>query len=145
MYIFFLKVQACVETLLKYFENILQNPTEEKYRKIRMSNRVYQEKVKPMEGALELLEAAGFEIVKLPHQDTEEDFLVFPEEKLGEAHENFEVLMDALRNAEPITLELDRNLQVLLPSQASSRNELPPEFYHLSPEELKREQSLKYV
>lgn len=121
----------------------MQNPTEEKYRKIRMSNRIYQDKVKPMEGALELLEAAGFEIQKLPHGDGEEDFLVFPEEKLADAHETFEILMDALRNAEPITLELDRNLQVLLPSQAKERNELPPEFYHLSADELKREQMLK--
>lgn len=96
-----------------------------------------------MEGAFQLLEAAGFEVKKLPHQDFEEDFLVFPEDKLGEAHETFEMLIDALRNAEPIALELDRNLQVLFLSQAKARQELPPAFYTLTPEELKKEQALR--
>lgn len=49
-----------------------------------MSNRVFSEKVAGMEGAMEFLNAAGFEVQKLPFQDKEESFLVFPEEKLGE-------------------------------------------------------------
>ncbi|CAH2239673.1 jg12449 [Pararge aegeria aegeria] len=52
-------------------------------------------------------------------------------------------LIDALRTADPIQLELDRNLQVLLPSQAANKVQLPPSFYALSPEELKREQQLR--
>ncbi|VVD06020.1 unnamed protein product, partial [Leptidea sinapis] len=52
-------------------------------------------------------------------------------------------LIDALRTAEPIQLELDRNLQVLLPSQAASKVQLPPSFYALSPEEIKREHQLR--
>lgn len=40
----------------------------------------------------------------------------------------------------PIKPELDRNLQVLLPAQATQRRELPSEFYELTAEELKREQ-----
>lgn len=53
------------------------------------------------------------------------------------------MLVDALRSAEPIALQLDRNRQVLLPSQAAKRTDLPQEFFKLSPEELKREQQLK--
>lgn len=53
------------------------------------------------------------------------------------------MLVDALKNAEPIQLELDRNTQVLLPSQASKRVELPPAFYALTPEEFKKEQQLR--
>lgn len=99
----------------------------------------------PMEGALQVLEAAGFEVKKLPHADDVEDFLVYPEEKIGEAHETLEILIDALRNAEPITLELDRNMQVLLPSEAKERCELPAMFFNLTVEEIRREQALRYV
>ena len=52
-------------------------------------------------------------------------------------------LRDGLISAEPIRPELDRGLQVLLPSQAAQRMELPPDFFWLTPEELKREQQLK--
>jgi UBX domain-containing protein 6 len=34
------RVDTCVETLCKYLDNIIQNPAEQKYRKIRMSNKV---------------------------------------------------------------------------------------------------------
>ena len=53
------------------------------------------------------------------------------------------MLYDALGSAEPVQLELDRNLSVLYPSQAAKRVELPPVFYTITPEELKREQQLR--
>lgn len=37
-------------------------------------------------------------------------------------------------------MEIDRNVQVLSPAQAAKKVDLPPDFYALSPEELKREQ-----
>lgn len=36
------RIDACVETLGKYLENIINNPEEEKYQKIRMQNRIFQ-------------------------------------------------------------------------------------------------------
>lgn len=36
------RVNNCVETLGKYLENIINNPEVEKYRKIRMHNRIFQ-------------------------------------------------------------------------------------------------------
>ncbi|XP_046436214.1 UBX domain-containing protein 6 [Neodiprion fabricii] len=135
------KVEQCVETMCKYLENIINNPGEEKYWKIRMSNRVFQDKVKPIEGALQLFKAAGFEMVKLAHQEQEEDFLVWNPEK--SSIEQVGILVDALRTAEPVRIELDRNLQVLLPSQAAKRNELPPIFFTMSPEEIKKEHQLR--
>lgn len=53
------------------------------------------------------------------------------------------MLADALNNAETITLELDRNVQVLLPSQAESRTQLPDDFFRYTPEELKKEQQTR--
>lgn len=40
-------------------------------------------------------------------------------------------------------LEIDRNIQVLSPAQASQRIELPSDFYALTPEEFKREKQLR--
>lgn len=51
-------------------------------------------------------------------------------------------LLESLQNAETIPLTLDRNIQILLPSQAKSVN-LPDDFYRISPEEIKREMKLK--
>lgn len=136
------KVAQCVETLCKYLENIVQNPKEDKYKKIRMSNRIFQERVSPIEGSQEFLLAAGFQIRKEEFQGSEEDYLVFSEQNI-ESLEYLTTLCDALRSAEPISLELDRNLQVLLPSQATHRTDLPPVFYTMTPEELKKEQQLR--
>ncbi|GLV40501.1 GDI interacting protein 3 [Carabus blaptoides fortunei] len=136
------KTRDCIETLCKYLENLIAHPDEEKYHRIRMSNKVFCEKVQPMEGTSELLFAAGFRQQKLPVQDQEEDFLVYNKENLEES-DTLQVLCDALRNAEPVSLELDRNTQALLPSQAAKRVELPSVFYAISPEEFKREQQLR--
>ena len=48
-------------------------------------------------------------------------------------------LRDAIEAAEPIKAELDRGLRILLPSQVSKRVELPPDFFNISPEEIKKE------
>ena len=57
----------------------------------------------------------------------------------------FQILCDALQSAEPILLELDRNLQVLLPSQAAKQVDLPPAFFNMTADELKREQQMRFV
>ncbi|XP_075986324.1 GDI interacting protein 3 isoform X2 [Anticarsia gemmatalis] len=137
------KIDTCVETLCKYLENIITYPEEEKYQKIRMSNRAFRERVQPLEGAMELLQAAGFVQEKLTNAEgVEEEFLVFHADNVPSV-ESLTTLIDGLRTAEPIQLELDRNLQVLLPSQAANKVQLPPSFYALSPEEIKREQQLR--
>ncbi|KAI5644661.1 PUB domain-containing protein [Phthorimaea operculella] len=137
------KVDTCVETLCKYLENIITHPEEEKYQKIRMSNRAFCERVQPIEGAMDLLMAAGFEQKKITNSEgVEEDYLVFNVANVPSV-ESLTTLIDALRTAEPIQLELDRNLQVLLPSQAANKMALPPAFYALTPAEIKREQQLR--
>ncbi|KAK3914032.1 UBX domain-containing protein 6 [Frankliniella fusca] len=136
------KISNCVTTLQKYMDNIIRNPDDEKYRRIKLNNRVFQEKVAPLEGTSEFLEAAGFEKKTIPVNDTEETFYVFSE-VTPETLENLQMLYDALGSAEPVQLELDRNLNVLYPSQAAKRVELPPVFFNITAEELKREQQLR--
>ena len=57
-------------------DNIVQNPTEEKFRKIRKSNKAFQERVGSMEGTEMFLEACGFQHKTIEDQE----FWVFPAE-----------------------------------------------------------------
>lgn len=63
---------------------------------------------------------------------------MFPEEKLGDL-DSLKQLCDSLVSAEPLRPQLDRGLTVLLPTEAAAQGELPPEFFNLTAEELKRE------
>ncbi|KAK9297217.1 hypothetical protein QLX08_008958 [Tetragonisca angustula] len=135
------RIDTCVDTLGKYLENIINNPEEEKYKKIRMQNRVFQDKVIPIEGALEFLNAAGFCQKKLMNNDKEEDFLVWNANNCN--IDDLITLLEALKTAQPIPLELDRNLQILLPMQANVRTELPSSFFNLTPEDIGKEQQLR--
>lgn len=132
------KSAACIETLTKYLQNIIEHPDDEKYRKIRQSNRIFSEKVRPCEGALDFLLGAGF----IEQTIDDEPFLIYANENDGNGIDALHELIEALQHSEIIPLELDRNIQVLLPSQAK-KSELPPDFYRISPEELKREQQLR--
>jgi UBX domain-containing protein 6 len=129
------KAEDCIETLKKYLQNIITNPTEDKFQRIRMSNRIFCDKVANAEGSSEFLRAAGFH-----EQDIDGDrFLVwspdYPTEMLVQ-------LFEALDLCEIISLELDRNMKILLPSQIRNVN-LPPDFFRISQEEMKREQQLR--
>ncbi|XP_017040937.1 UBX domain-containing protein 6 [Drosophila ficusphila] len=131
------KADECIATLIRYLENLIKNPEEEKFCKIRMSNKIFSEKVRYVEGALDVLHAAGFSEVKID----DEQFLLWTREQT-EQDLDLPTLVDALKNSEIIPLELDRNIKVLLPSQAR-RVVLPDEFYRLAPEEIKKEQQLR--
>lgn len=129
------KAEDCIETLKKYLHNIINNPIDEKFHKIRMSNRIFCDKVATAEGSREFLTAAGFQKKTIEG----DNFLVwskdFPTEMLVQ-------LVEALDLCEVISLELDRNMKILLPSQIRNVN-LPPDFFRISPEELKKEQQAR--
>lgn len=91
------------------------------------------------EGAFEFLHAAGFKEIDLD----DEKYLIYSEDNV-EQEDQLALLLDALKCSEVISLDLDRNIQVLLPSQAK-KTQLPPDFYRISSEEIKREQQLKYT
>ncbi|XP_072245919.1 UBX domain-containing protein 6 [Leuresthes tenuis] len=135
------KVKAAVDIINKYVENICKNPTEEKYRKIKLSNKVFQEKVRPVEGSREFLQALGFVSVMLPveGQEEEEEFLVLPEYG-ADALELMKEQRDRLQRGEPVRAQLDRQAQAFRPSNNAQRFELPQEFYNMTAEELKKEQ-----
>ncbi|XP_063905926.1 UBX domain-containing protein 6 [Zophobas morio] len=136
------KVKDCVDVLCRYLDNIIANPTETKFHKIRCSNPTFRDKVLPTLGATDLLLAAGFQQQVLDHNGTEEEFWVFNDQNI-ENPQVLELLREALKSEDRVELELDRNIQVLSPAQAARRLDLPQDFYTLSPEELKKEQQLR--
>ncbi|KAJ7527175.1 hypothetical protein O6H91_16G040200 [Diphasiastrum complanatum] len=55
------KVKRTFQTLLTYIGNIARLPSEEKFRKIRLTNASFQERVGNIEGGIRFLELCGFE------------------------------------------------------------------------------------
>ncbi|XP_041005061.1 uncharacterized protein LOC121250157 isoform X4 [Juglans microcarpa x Juglans regia] len=55
------RVRRAFQTLLIYIRNVAKNPDEEKFRKIRLSNLLFQDRVGNLRGGVEFLELCGFE------------------------------------------------------------------------------------
>ncbi|KAF8689517.1 hypothetical protein HU200_041846 [Digitaria exilis] len=73
------KVKRAFQTLLTYIGNVAKNPDEEKFRKIRLTNATFQERVGNLHGGIEFLEVCGFE--KLEGNE----FLFLPRDKVDKA------------------------------------------------------------
>ncbi|KAL8262004.1 hypothetical protein R6Q59_026053 [Mikania micrantha] len=59
-----IKVKRAFETLLIYVRNVARDPDEDKYRKIRLSNPAFKERVGIFEQGVKFLELCGFERVE---------------------------------------------------------------------------------
>ncbi|GFQ02685.1 UBX domain-containing protein 6 [Phtheirospermum japonicum] len=70
------KAVRAFQTLMIYVRNIINHPNEEKFRKIRISNPVFQERVGKFEEGIKFLELCGFERVE------RDKFLLLPQEKV---------------------------------------------------------------
>ncbi|KAM9329540.1 UBX domain-containing protein 6 [Gastrophryne carolinensis] len=138
------KVKSGVETIAKYLSNIVDNPNEEKYCSIKLSNKVFQEKIACLEGSHEFFEAIGFqkESHTLPGSDVQDEFYVLSSETVGNM-DDLQSYRDSLLNGEPIRATLERLPRVFAPSPEASRFDLPDDFYNLTLEEIKREQQLR--
>lgn len=78
-----------------------------------------------------------------PSSEDTEDFLVLPEQDAA-ALEKIKENKEQLQSGEPVRAKLDRQALAFRPSQHATRFDLPPDFYNMTAEELKREQQLKY-
>ncbi|XP_022761894.1 UBX domain-containing protein 1-like [Durio zibethinus] len=58
------KVKRAFQTLLTYIGNVARNPDEEKFRKIRLNNQTFQDRVGSLKGGIEFFEICGFEKVE---------------------------------------------------------------------------------
>ncbi|KAK7389372.1 hypothetical protein VNO78_24338 [Psophocarpus tetragonolobus] len=86
------RVRKAFQTLIIYVGNVAKNPKEEKYRKIRLSNQLFQDRIGRLNGGVEFLELCGFE--------RRGDFLYLPDEKVDMAQLNSAglVLKSAITN-----------------------------------------------
>ncbi|XP_021720065.1 UBX domain-containing protein 1-like [Chenopodium quinoa] len=70
------RVKKAFQILLIYIRNVVKNPDVEKYRKIRLSNPIFQESVGSLIGGVRFLELCGFE------KTNRGQFLYLPREKV---------------------------------------------------------------
>lgn len=152
-----------LDVVLRLFRNIVKEPENAKFRKIRMSNPKIREAVGDVAGGVELLEIAGFEL----REEGGEMWAVMDvpkEEQIG-------VIRKAVALLEPRKLQeaasvdkppspasaesekeevtepkmIDRQIRVFfsVPESVAAKIELPDSFYKLSLDEVKREADLR--
>jgi UBX domain-containing protein 6 len=110
--------KLCIDTICRYIDNIMSHPDDEKYRKIRLYNKAFQERVAHIEGALMFLEAIGFEKKCLPHEGKDEEFYVLPNQVSCDSLNTYKEL---LLSTEPVTPSLHHNPQVYISNIRSSQ------------------------
>ena len=80
--------RGCLQILAIYMSNILDKPSEDKYKRINMENKAYKRGVKPFVGAKALLLAVGFS------PDERDNALILPDDA------NLEILATAKKKLE---------------------------------------------
>ncbi|KAL9258249.1 UBX domain-containing protein [Drosera capensis] len=73
------RVKQAFKTLLTYVGNVVRNPDEEKFRKIRLSNQTFQDRVGGLQGGIEFLQLCGFE------KTGDGEFIFMPRDKVDSA------------------------------------------------------------
>ncbi|XP_057963719.1 plant UBX domain-containing protein 2 [Malania oleifera] len=143
--------EGTVEVVLRLLRNIVREPENAKFRRVRMSNPKIREAIGEVVGGVELLECVGFElreedgemwaVLEVPTEGRillikkAISFLEPPKE------ENLTPAAPAELD-EPIEpKKVDRQIRVFfsVPESVAAKIQLPDSFYNLSREELKRE------
>ncbi|XP_057777537.1 plant UBX domain-containing protein 2 [Salvia miltiorrhiza] len=140
-----------VEVLIRLLRNVVKEPENAKFRRIRMGNPKIKEAVADVPGGVELLECIGFEL----KEEGGEMWFVMEEpskERLGLVKNAVLLLepkkVEELPSTAPVNLEkpierkpVDRQIRVFfsVPENIAAKIELPDSFYNLSAEEVKRE------
>ncbi len=120
------QVTDCVNLLWKCLDNIIQNPTDQKFRQIKCAGVSFQNKIAPVFGGELFLKTAAFRKDMIENKDLwnkEEEYWVFdPEDDTCFGPELIE-LRDMLKKTNPIKPVLDRNIQVLRNIQIATKTE----------------------
>ena len=132
------KLALCIKTLITYIGNLESNPADVKYRRIRVGNKAFQERVASLTGGLEFIAAAGFSQFSEEEQDS---FISFEGDvdltRLQQARE-------VLQTTQPLKGKLDRNATVYSPSsKALPRIDLPDDFYDVTADDLAVEAAIR--
>ncbi|CDP00832.1 unnamed protein product [Coffea canephora] len=147
--------EGSMDVILKLLKNVVREPENGKFRKIRMGNPKIKEAIGDVVGAVELLECVGFKL----NEDGEEMWAVMDvpsKEQLGLIQGAISLLEPQKVEESPSTApakvdepdepkEIDRQIRVFfsVPESTAAKIELPDSFYNLSREELKREADMR--
>ncbi|XP_027154299.1 plant UBX domain-containing protein 2 [Coffea eugenioides] len=147
--------EGSMDVVLKLLKNVVREPENGKFRKIRMGNPKIKEAIGDVVGAVELLECVGFKL----NEDGEEMWAVMDvpsKEQLGLIQGAISLLEPQKVEESPSTApakvdepdepkEIDRQIRVFfsVPESTAAKIELPDSFYNLSREELKREADMR--
>ncbi|XP_065855599.1 plant UBX domain-containing protein 2 [Euphorbia lathyris] len=151
--------EGSVEVVLRLLRNIVKEPDNAKFRKIRMGNPKIREAISDVPGGVELLECVGFEL-KQEDEEMWASIEVPDEEKIRlinkviglleprKLEEQVQKVEDKLtpsateKQVEALEVKkIDRQIRVFfsVPENVAARIELPDSFYNLSLDEVKRE------
>ncbi|KAM4108926.1 hypothetical protein ACB094_03G082200 [Castanea mollissima] len=153
--------EGSVEVVLKLLRNIVREPENAKFRRIRMSNPKIREAIGEVAGGVELLEFVGFELKEedgemwaVMEVPTEEQIslinratgLLAPQ-KVEEPQKKEDLQSATSANVEKQIepKKVDRQVRVFfsVPESVAAKIELPDSFYNLSLEEIKREAEMR--
>ncbi|XP_065316938.1 UBX domain-containing protein 6-like isoform X2 [Gordionus sp. m RMFG-2023] len=152
--------QQCIDVLTKYIENIGRDYNNPRYRAIRCNNKIFNDKVTPVEGAKEFLIAFGFESHLMPanfyqlddinlqlrllktqkndDQNTEEElYYLFNLEEGQNLEDKIKVALSILENTKKMEWELYRNERLYYFISESPKFEPPNQFYKHKLEDVK--------
>lgn len=150
---------GAVEVVLKLLRNVVREPGNDKFRRIRMGNPKIKEAVGEVKGGVELLECLGFEL----REEGGEVWATIPvpsEEQLAAVREavsflerwksedsnaaSVETLATVVESPDE-KKKIDRQIRVFfsVPESVAARIDLPDSFYNVSAQELKREAELR--
>ncbi|KAL4362634.1 hypothetical protein GQ457_04G009480 [Hibiscus cannabinus] len=153
--------EGSIEVVLKLLRNIVKEPGNDKFRKIRMSNPKIREAVGEVPGGVELLEFVGFglkeeggemwavmEVPKEEHISLISKAIMLLEPGKMEQVKRTENIPPASPGEKEESVEpkkIDRKVRVFfsVPESVAAKIELPNSFYSLSVEEVKREAEMR--
>uniref|UniRef100_A0A0V0ICL9 Putative UBX domain-containing protein 6-like n=1 Tax=Solanum chacoense TaxID=4108 RepID=A0A0V0ICL9_SOLCH len=145
-----------VEVVVKLLKNIGKEPTNAKFRKIRMGNPKIKEAIGDVVGGVELLEFVGFElkeeggeiwgVMDVPSEEQLvklKNVVSLLEPKKVEELASASQVKAASEPVEP--KKIDRQIKVFfsVPESVAAKIVLPDSFFNLSHEELRREAEMK--
>ncbi|XP_016469424.1 plant UBX domain-containing protein 2-like [Nicotiana tabacum] len=147
--------EGSVEVVIKLLKNIVKEPENAKFRKIRMGNPKIKEAIGDVVGGVELLEFVGFEL----KEDGGEIWAVMdvPSEEQLVMLKNVVSLLEPKKVEELVSVsqvkasepvepkKIDRQIRVFfsVPESVAAKIELPDSFFNLSREELRREAEMR--
>ncbi|XP_022732872.1 plant UBX domain-containing protein 2-like isoform X2 [Durio zibethinus] len=153
--------EGSVDVVLRLLRNIVKEPGNDKFRKIRMSNPKIREAIGEVAGGVELLEFVGFElkeeggevwaVMEIPREEQisliNKTITLLEPGKIEQLKKNENIAPAAPAEKEESVepKKIDRQIRVFfsVPESVAAKIELPDSFYNLSVEELKREADMR--